>query len=66
MMLYWAFWTLIQGGSLIAIFSVVLNQWYDLREKEHPPWNVALGTTVLVIAAIGNAWQSCARTAWQR
>src|SRR6202021_1520377 len=42
MMLYWGFWTLIQVGSVIAILGIGLNQWYSLREKEHPPWNVAL------------------------
>jgi hypothetical protein len=66
MMLYWGFWTLIQVGSLIAIFGIMLNQWYSLEEKEHPPWSVALGTPVLVIAALGHAWQSCFRTAWRR
>jgi hypothetical protein len=66
MMLYWGFWTLIQVGSLIAIFGIMLNQWYSLREKEHPPWSVALGTPVLVIAALGHAWQSCVKTAWRK
>jgi len=66
MMLYWGFWTLIQVGSLIAIFGIMLNQWYSLREKEHPPWNVALGTPVLVIVALGHAWQSSVKTAWQK
>lgn len=66
MMLYWGFWTLIQVGSLIAIFGIMLNQWYSLREKELPPWNVALGTPVLVIAALGHAWQSCVRTVWRK
>jgi len=55
MMLYWGFWTLIQVGSLIAIFGIMLNQWYSLGDKEHPPWNVALRTPVLVIAALGHA-----------
>ena len=66
MMLYWGFWTLLQVGSLIAIFGIMLNQWYTLREKEHPPWNVALGTPVLVIAALGHAWQSCVKNAWRK
>jgi hypothetical protein len=66
MMLYWGFWTLIQVGSLIAIVGIMINLWYSLGEKENPPWIVALGTPVLVIAALGHAWQNCVRTAWRR
>lgn len=66
MMLYWGFWSLIQVGSLIAIFGIMLNQWYSLREKEHPPWNVALGTPVIIIASLGHAWQSSVKTAWRK
>jgi len=54
MMLYWGFWSIIQVGSLIAIFGIALNQWYGLEKKKEPPWATALGTPVLVIAALGH------------
>jgi hypothetical protein len=41
MMLYWGFWTLIQVGSVIAIFGIMLNQWYSLRK------NIRRGTWLL-------------------
>ncbi len=64
--LYWASWTLLQAGSLIAILGISLNQWYDLNHQKPPPWNVALGTPVLVVAAFAHAWQSCVRSLWQK
>jgi hypothetical protein len=51
---YWSFWTLIQVGSLIAILGISVSQGYCLVGKEGPPWNVALGTPVLVLAALGH------------
>jgi len=66
MMLYWGFWTLVQVGSVIAILGIAVNQWYALENKELPPWNVALGTPVLVIAALGHAWQNCTKSAWRK
>jgi hypothetical protein len=63
---YWSFWTLISVGSVIAIVGIALNQWYTLRSMEHPPWNVALGTPVLVVAAITHLWHITARKLWRR
>lgn len=53
-MFYWGFWTLLQVGSVIAILGISLNQCYSIQGKKLPPWNVALGTPVLVIAAAGH------------
>jgi uncharacterized BrkB/YihY/UPF0761 family membrane protein len=51
---YWAMWGLTQVGSLIAILGVTIHQWASLREHSTPPWNIALGTPILVITA--GAW----------
>jgi hypothetical protein len=51
---YWAMWGLTQVGSLIAILGVTLHQWASLKEQNPPPWNIALGTPILVITA--GAW----------
>ena len=48
---YWAMWGLTQVGSLIAILGVTIHQWASLKEHRTPPWNIALGTPILVIAA---------------
>lgn len=66
MAFYWAFWTLIQVGGGVAIGGVVLNQCYGLRNMKQPPWNVALGTPVLVIAALGHAAEVGGRGLWKR
>jgi hypothetical protein len=63
---YWSFWTLIQVGSLIAILGISVNLCYGLGERQGPPWNVALGTPVLVIAALGHAWELACRGVWRR
>ncbi|ATY65276.1 hypothetical protein A9K55_003903 [Cordyceps militaris] len=52
MSLYWSTWTMIQVGSLIAIMGVILAMIHTLRNKRHPPWALALGTPVLVIAGL--------------
>jgi hypothetical protein len=66
MSLYWGFYTLIGVGSLIAIFGISLNQWYALKEQTLPPWSVALGTPVLVIAALGDVLHFAVRSLWKR
>jgi hypothetical protein len=63
---YWSFWTLVMVGSLVAILGIVMNQVYSIKEKEGPPWNVALGTPVLVLAGIGHAWHLIAWGLWRR
>lgn len=66
MMLYWGFWTLIQVGSFIAILGIVLNQWNELLGKELPPWNIALGTPVLVIAGVAHSWLNTSSSLWKK
>ncbi|KAH6969219.1 hypothetical protein DER45DRAFT_497383 [Fusarium avenaceum] len=48
--LYWSTWTMIQIGSLIAMIGIILALAHTLRGRQHPPWALALGTPVLVIA----------------
>jgi hypothetical protein len=62
MMLYWGFWSLVQIGSFIAILGIVLNQAYGLQNRVEPPWATALGTPVLVIAALGHFFISHFKT----
>jgi hypothetical protein len=53
MQLYWGFWSVLQVGSNIAIFGVMLQLWIALGNVKTPSWAVALGTPVLVFAALG-------------
>lgn len=53
MHLYWSFWSVLQVGSNIAIFGVMLQLWIALGNVKSPSWAVALGTPVLVFAALG-------------
>lgn len=61
MPLYWGFWSVLQVGSLIAIAGVMVQFWIVLGNVETPSWAVALGTPVLVFAALGwvfrNLWK---------
>ncbi|KJZ73920.1 hypothetical protein HIM_06588 [Hirsutella minnesotensis 3608] len=52
MSLYWSTWTMIQIGSLIAMVGIILALLHSLWDKKHPPWALALGTPVLVIAGV--------------
>lgn len=55
MSLYWATWTMLQLGSMVAIAGIVLAVFNNIRGNKNPPWALALGTPVLVVAGIGHA-----------
>lgn len=51
-------------GSLIAILGVMVQFWIILSSIETPSWAVALGTPVLVFAALGFIWRHFTRRIW--
>jgi hypothetical protein len=61
MSLYWSSWMMTQVGSLIAIVGIVLAMLHSLWDRRHPPWALALGTPVLVIAGIMNLLHDCTK-----
>ncbi|KAK5994103.1 hypothetical protein PT974_07543 [Cladobotryum mycophilum] len=61
MNLYWSTWTMIQIGSLIAMMGIILALAHSLRNRRHPPWALALGTPVLVIAGILHLIHDCTK-----
>ncbi|KAF1730551.1 hypothetical protein CRV24_010014 [Beauveria bassiana] len=65
MSLYWSTWTMIQVGSLIAMVGVILAMVHTLRDKRHPPWALALGTPVLVIAGLLHMCYLCTKARFQ-
>ncbi|KAK4242387.1 hypothetical protein C8A03DRAFT_40356 [Achaetomium macrosporum] len=66
MPLYWSTWTMMQVGSVIAIFGIMLAIFNSLRGRKNPPWALALGTPVLVVAGIGHAVHGAMRKRVQR
>ncbi|KAJ2905353.1 uncharacterized protein MKZ38_005652 [Zalerion maritima] len=52
MSLYWSTWTTLQLGSCIAICGIALSIVHSFRGRKHPPWGLALGTPVLVVAGV--------------
>jgi hypothetical protein len=66
MQLYWGFWSVLQVGSNIAIFGVMLQLWIALGNVETPSWAVALGTPVLVLAAMGWIFREISKQACKR
>jgi hypothetical protein len=54
MQFYWSFWAVLQIGSVIALIGLAVYHIYSLNDKDHPPWMIALGTPVLVIAGLGH------------
>ncbi|KAL6897463.1 hypothetical protein GGI43DRAFT_385327 [Trichoderma evansii] len=57
--LYWSTWTMTQVGSLIAMMGIILAMAHSLRNRRHPPWALALGTPVLVIAGFLHLVHDC-------
>jgi uncharacterized membrane protein YGL010W len=66
MQLYWGFWSILQVGSLIAIGGVMVQFWIVMGAVETPSWAVALGTPVLVFAALGWVFRFIGKRAWAR
>ena len=66
MSLYWSTWTMLQVGALIAIFGILLSVFNGLRGNKNPPWALALGTPVLVVAGIGHAVHGAMRKRVQK
>ncbi|KAG9247479.1 hypothetical protein BJ878DRAFT_177516 [Calycina marina] len=66
MQLYWGFWSVLQVGSNIAIFGVMLQLWIVLGNVKSPSWAVALGTPVLVFAALGWIFREIAKVLLKR
>ncbi|KAG4430354.1 hypothetical protein IFR05_014158 [Cadophora sp. M221] len=64
MQLYWGFWSVLQVGSNIAILGVMVQFWIVLGDVETPSWAVALGTPVLVFAALGFVFRSIWKNVW--
>lgn len=55
--LYWSAWLSLQVGSVVAIFGITLHVRHMIKERKHPPWALALGTPVLVVAGLGHYFQ---------
>ncbi|KAK0630142.1 hypothetical protein B0T17DRAFT_589741 [Bombardia bombarda] len=66
MSLYWSTWAMMQVGALIAILGILLSVFNSLRGNKNPPWALALGTPVLVIAGLGHAFHGAMRKRVQR
>jgi hypothetical protein len=66
MQMYWSFWSILQVGSNIAILGVMVQFWIVLGDHETPSWAVALGTPVLVFAALGFVLKSVWSQFWDR
>ncbi|KAH7160366.1 hypothetical protein B0J13DRAFT_519773 [Dactylonectria estremocensis] len=59
--LYWSTWTMVQVGSLIAMVGIILALANSLSDRRHPPWALALGTPVLVIAGLLHLFHDCTK-----
>lgn len=66
MNLYWGFWSILQVGSNIAIVGIMLQFWIILGDVETPSWAVAMGTPVLVFAALGFVLKEVWKKTWAR
>ncbi|UNI19543.1 hypothetical protein JDV02_005723 [Purpureocillium takamizusanense] len=61
MPLFWSTWAMVQVGSLVAIVGTILAMLHSLRDSKHPPWALALGTPVLVIAGFMHLFHDCTK-----
>lgn len=55
--LYWSVWTVLQVGAVVAVFGISLHTRHMIKGRKHPPWALALGTPVLVVAGLGHYFQ---------
>lgn len=55
--LYWSTWTVLVVGGIVAIFGISLHIRHLINSSKLPPWALALGTPVLVVAGLGHYFQ---------
>lgn len=55
--LYWSTWTVLVVGGIVAIFGISLHIRHLIKSRRPPPWALALGTPVLVVAGLGHYFQ---------
>lgn len=55
--LYWSTWTVLVVGGIVAIFGIGLHIRHLIKSSRLPPWALALGTPVLVVAGLGHYFQ---------
>lgn len=55
--LYWSTWTVLVVGGIVAIFGISLHIRNLIKSRRLPPWALALGTPVLVVAGLGHYFQ---------
>ncbi|PHH59409.1 hypothetical protein CDD81_3219 [Ophiocordyceps australis] len=61
MTLYWASWTIMQIGTVVAIIGIMIALVHSLRRSKPPPWGLALGTPILIAAGLMNLLQDLLR-----
>jgi hypothetical protein len=66
MQMYWTLWGILPVGSCVAIFGVMVQLCITMGEVEGPSWAVALGTPVLVFAALGWLCRELGKWVWRR
>ncbi|KAE9376959.1 hypothetical protein N431DRAFT_188059 [Stipitochalara longipes BDJ] len=64
--LYWPLWTLLGLGSSIAMLGVVITQLYGLHGHDLPPFNVALGTPLLIVSGLGHFLFTWGQKKWEK
>jgi hypothetical protein len=61
MFFYWGVFFLLSVGSLIAMIGLA----FGVACSRNPPWNVPLGTPVLVFAGIGHTFYNWVKDEWR-
>ena len=62
---YWSFWFLLGVGGEIAMLGIALHAVSSALAHE-APWNVAMGTPVLVVAGVNFLWFAMSRKLVQK
>ncbi len=57
----WGFYFIYSFGSFMADLGVLMN----LSTTKSPPWNVALGTPILIFAGLAHVFQDCFVNYWK-
>lgn len=64
--IYVSVWTLLGVGTSMAMLGAALSQAIWLTQLDQPAYNVAMGTPVLVVSAIGHVCYTSAQRMWQK
>ena len=65
MPLFWSIWGVLSLAGTTAILGILVSFWLVMGDYVDPRWGVALGTCILVWAALSHLFKESVKRMWK-